>query len=731
MATLVLTTIGTIVGGPIGGAIGAIIGQQVDQRLFAPKGRRGPRLNDLTLQTSTYGQPIPKLFGRMRAAGTVIWATDLREERHRSGGGKNGPKVTTYTYSVSFAVALSARPIIAVHRIWADGKLLRGAAGDWKSETGFRLYLGGEGQAVDPLIAAAEGMAGTPAYRGTAYAVFEDFELADYGNHIPSLTFEIEADPEPVEIGAIAAALSDGAVVGETVAALEGYAASGDSVRGAIEALGILASFSIADDGQALRFTDAAPIATILTEDELGASADGKRGPRRTLDRQAAGTLPDEIAIAYYEPARDYQAGLQRARRGGPGRRVEKIELAAALAAEDAKACAERRLATSWSERAQATLALPWRRMELRPGGRIIVPGPSGAWRIAGWTLDRMVAELKLAGVPGALGGATTATPGRAISGPDDLHGPTALHLLDPPPLLDAGGDAARLWIAAAGPQPGWRRAELAVSLDGGVSWTAIGTTAAPAVMGEALGALGPGSPALFDRANSVEIELLNDAMWIESRDEAALVGGANVAMLGEELIQFGSAAQTGPRRFLLSNLLRGRRGTEWAMDGHAIGERFVLMESATLRALDLSAAAIGGTIMIMATGVGDGGVAVNADCLFAGRALRPPAPAHLFANRLADGTVRIGWTRRSRAGWAWLDGGDAPLGEEAERYRLVVTPSTGSPRTIDLDAPGHDYSPAEQAVDGSTGAASVTIAVAQLGSVAASSPAASGTFTL
>ena len=730
MATLVLTTIGTIVGGPIGGAVGAILGQQVDRRLFAPKGRQGPRLNELTLQTSTYGQPIPKLFGRMRAAGTVIWATDLREERHSSGGGKGGPKVTSYTYSASFAVALSARPIIAVHRIWADGKLLRGAAGDWKSETRFRLYLGNEGQAVDPLIAAAEGADRTPAYRGTAYAVFEDFELADYGNHIPSLTFEIEADGESVTIGAIAAELSEGAVIGDTIATLDGFAGSGDSVRAAIETLAVRAPVSIIDDGQTLRLTDTEPAATMLAEAELGASADGRRGARRTIDRQGAGTLPDEIAIAYYEPARDYQAGLQRARRGGPGRRIEKIELPAVLSAEDAKACAARRLATSWSERAQATLTLPWRRLELRPGGRIMVPGMGGPWRIAGWTLDRMVAELKLMRVASAADGAGAATPGRSTSGADSVHGPTVIHLLDLPPLMETGAEAARLWIAAAGTQPGWRRAELAASMDGGATWTAIGATAPPAVMGEALGALPPGSPALFDRVNSIEIELLHDALWLESRGEDALVSGANLAMLGDELIQFGSAVQTGPRRFLLSNLLRGRRGSEWAMSGHASGERFVLIESATLRALDMPTAAIGGTIMVMATGIGDG-VAVNADCLFAARALRPPPPVHLSADRLADGTVRIGWTRRSRAGWAWLDGGDAPLGEEAERYRLIITPSTGTPRTIEPDTPGHDYSPAEQATDGSSGAASISIAVAQLGSVAASSPPASATFIL
>lgn len=170
MATLVLTAVGSIVGGPIGGAIGALIGQQADQRLLAPKGRQGPRLGDLAVQTSAYGQPIPKLFGRLRVAGTVIWATDLREERQRSGGGKGRPKTTAYSYSASFAVALSARRIRAVHRIWADGKLLRGSGGDWKSETGFRLHLGDEGQEADPLIAAAEGNEGTPAFRGLAYA---------------------------------------------------------------------------------------------------------------------------------------------------------------------------------------------------------------------------------------------------------------------------------------------------------------------------------------------------------------------------------------------------------------------------------------------------------------------------------------------------------------------------------------------------------------------------------
>lgn len=118
MATLVLTAVGAAVGGPIGAAVGAIAGQQIDARLFAPKARHGPRLGELAVQTSSYGSAIPKIFGAMRAAGTVIWATDLREERSSSGGGKGRPRTVEYSYSASFAVALSARPIRGVGRIW-------------------------------------------------------------------------------------------------------------------------------------------------------------------------------------------------------------------------------------------------------------------------------------------------------------------------------------------------------------------------------------------------------------------------------------------------------------------------------------------------------------------------------------------------------------------------------------------------------------------------------------
>ena len=83
MATLLLTAVGSAIAGPLGGALGALVGQRVDQALLGPKGRQGARLADLSVQSSSYGASIPRIYGRMRVSGTVIRATDLREERRK------------------------------------------------------------------------------------------------------------------------------------------------------------------------------------------------------------------------------------------------------------------------------------------------------------------------------------------------------------------------------------------------------------------------------------------------------------------------------------------------------------------------------------------------------------------------------------------------------------------------------------------------------------------------
>ena len=204
MATLVLQTVGSVVGGAVAGPVGAVVGRiagtlgggAIDQAMqphAPPRYAIGPRLKSMDGISSSEGAGLPRVYGRARLGGQMIWATRFLERananwQYRPGSGKTGGTTTvnvTYSYSANFAIALCEGPIAFIRRIWADGVELD------MTRLPMRIYKGDESQTPDPLIAAKEGSGETSAYRGVAYVVFEDLPLAPYGNRIPQLTFEI------------------------------------------------------------------------------------------------------------------------------------------------------------------------------------------------------------------------------------------------------------------------------------------------------------------------------------------------------------------------------------------------------------------------------------------------------------------------------------------------------------------------------------------------------------
>lgn len=713
MATLVLSAVGGLIGGKAGRAVGSVIGLAIDRRLFAPKGRQGPRLGDLAFQSSNYGALIPKLYGTNRVAGTVIWAVDLREDRKKVSSGKGQPKTTIFSYSASFAVALSARRVLRVGRIWADGNLLRGTADDFKTQTGFRLHSGGEGQTVDPLIASAEGVSATPAYNGIAYAVFENLQLGDFGNRIPSLSFEVIADEGEVTIGDIIKDMAGAGVTTDCPTTIVGFAAYGDSVRGAIDAIANAAPFSVCDDGASLKFFEQGATARGIIDRDLGAARGDERAPRLPIQRRSASTIPETLSLSYYEPSRDYQQGVQRARRDGGARRESKIDLPVVLSSVTAKHIAEVQLDRIWAGRVEARLRLPWRRLDLLPGQHVAVEGSSALWRISAANIDRMAVEIDLTRLGEGRPTASLADAGRGISQGDTLHGPTTFHLIDLPAIEVDLASAPRVVVAAAGVSTGWRRAALLMSIDGGNSWEEAGVTAAPATIGVARTVLGAGSSCLIDEANSVDVELLNHGMELPNTDATGLDTMKNLAMLGNELIQFRSAMPLGANRYRLSGLYRGRRGTEWAISSHLAGERFTLIERDALAAINVPTGTA--NLWVMAIGVGEGAAPPVHSLLVPGQAVMPIAPVHFTNTRLPGGSRQLGWKRRSRNGWRWIDMVDAPLAEEQERYVVSITGADGT-RQTETNTNGYLYDAIAQDADRAAGSATVTVSVAQIG---------------
>jgi len=113
--------------GPIGAAAGALLGGF----LFGSSGPgiEGPRLGDLDISSSTYGGVIPVGFGIQKIAGTIIWATDIEEEKRTRAEGEGifgwgGQDVTEYFYCGNFAVAFGEGPAVDVLRVWAGEKLI-------------------------------------------------------------------------------------------------------------------------------------------------------------------------------------------------------------------------------------------------------------------------------------------------------------------------------------------------------------------------------------------------------------------------------------------------------------------------------------------------------------------------------------------------------------------------------------------------------------------------------
>ncbi|MBL8564733.1 MAG: glycoside hydrolase/phage tail family protein [Hyphomicrobiaceae bacterium] len=194
----------TLSGAAIGSQIGAFAGSYVDQKLLATAGGsgpyHGPRLSDLHVTSSTEGAPLPRVYGRARLGGQVIWADEIEEERVTSsagGGGKGGGSgggatTVTYRYYASFAVAIAAGVVTNIGRVWADGKELD------LTDVTYRFHDGSETQIADELIAAKLGVGEAPAYRGVAYIVFERLPLAQFGNRLPQLAFEAYRDLDPI-----------------------------------------------------------------------------------------------------------------------------------------------------------------------------------------------------------------------------------------------------------------------------------------------------------------------------------------------------------------------------------------------------------------------------------------------------------------------------------------------------------------------------------------------------
>lgn len=677
MATLVFSTAGSFLGGPVGGAFGALIGRQVDAALFGPGLRQGPRLAELAVTASSYGQPLPRHFGHMRVGGAVIWATDLVEHSQPQGGGKGAPAVTAYSYTANFAVALASRPILGIGRIWADGKLLRGAGGDLKSAGQLRIYPGHGDQLPDPLIAASETTARCPACRDLAYVVFEGLDLSTFYNRIPALSFEVFADPAfnlADLVGELIEDIDTAAIAG----GLNGFSCDGP-LADSLALLDLIEPLDVDMRGERLLVSGQRdgrePV--MLGEPTAIVSDAGFGGPSGFARERATqgGAMPS--SLRYFDIGRDYQPGVQRASGRPPSGEARVLELPAACQAQAARDMIERiARREDWSRD-----RVFWRTAELAPaiapGSRVNLPGLPGVWRVIAWEWRDTGVELSLvrdlplgADAPPALG----ADPGRI---PPPMDAPaghtTALAWELPWDGISTLPETPLLCCAVSSESAGWSGAALFADPGDGTLLPLGPSGRARSIVGIAVNALPAATSLMLDRSSFIEVALLDPAMQLAEPGPARLFDGNNLALVGGELVRFARARLLPGGNWRLEGLVRGYAGTEHAVTDHVPSEAFVLLDD-TVRSLASDRIGGGPDRRIVALGSAPGDQSITPVRLD-GITLRPLSPVHPRARIDTAGTLHCRWTRRARGAWQWRAGVDVPLVEEAERYFVSFGP--------------------------------------------------------
>jgi hypothetical protein len=293
--------------------------------------------------------------------------------------------------------------------------------------------------------------------------------------------------------------------------------------------------------------------------------------------------------------------------------------------------------------------------MALRPGQLVLIADVPGRYRIDAVTLDGLVAVVEARRVPTGAS-SLTADPGRGNLDPDTAIGRCLPVLLDLPATGMPETDGFGVTLAI-GCDDRFKPTAAVVEANG--QPLASVRVERAAIVGVATSILADGNPNVIDATNSLDLQLSNPQAMLYHADSAALAMGANALSVGSEIIQFGRAQALGGGAYRLTELLRGRRGTEWAMVSHSVGEQAVMLDPTSLISLRMDPAMRGALIKLRAYGVADDETDPPTAALPAsGESLRPMSPCHLHASLDAT-SCSLRWVPR-RAGSSWSESGAA-----------------------------------------------------------------------
>lgn len=484
------------------------------------------------------------------------------------------------------------------------------------------------------------------------------------------------------------------------------------SARAAIEPLQKAYYFDAVESDDKIKFVKrGSAVVTTIPKDDRAAHVAGQEMPANLEIRRAFETeLPIQLDVEYADVNADHQIGNQYDRRiTKDTRHRANIQLPLVMPASKAKQIARVNLYDAWQ-----TTTFRWtttrKYAHLEPTDRVSLPTDEATYvaritnrrdqptGIIEWEARQDSVEVY------TQSGDDAVTPGYS---PQTVFQPatTVLELLDTPILRDEDQNKG-FYIAMCGTSSSWPGAEVFRSEDDGSTYNSVLVHSVKAAIGTATDALANFTGGnVFDEGNTVTVEMIGGAT-LSSYTESQVLNGYGIAALGAgdqwEIIQYKTATLVGENTYQLSGLLRGRRGTEWAMSLHEVGDTFVLGSETAWRLYNVPTRDLNTERRYKApafrTRLSDA-----AYKLFTDQAARrrPYSVANLKVESLSDGGIYVTWAHRSLVGGEWLSGSDVAIDSAFTTFNVTFSTIDGDVRkSYSTTAEFYGYSAAQIASD-------------------------------
>lgn len=602
----------------------------------------------------------------------------------------------------------------------------------------FTFYLGTETQLADPTIQAYEGVANTPAYRGTGCVVITDFQLQDYGNQLPQLiqaTIEQTASNMNLSTAISTICLRSGLSssffdVSAITGTIRGYSIRGPQpltmqLRPLLFAYDILTQ----EDNGVLRFLHRTNTELVTIDaNDLRAHEDNSETDRPfRIQETSDKDLPSEVVVLYSDPNLDYQQGAQNDRKNefstDSPLQIDLGQLV--LSPIDARTVARRLLWQAWCNKRRFFLNLPASYLNAIENDRMTVTYNGQTYTFLNKQVDRganLLLNVEAVAEQSQLLTFANVTASNPDNFDNDIYVPPEMifQMMDLAPLRDQELYTPGYYFAACAYDSEllFQGASLFESSDD-ANYTSILDVLVEATIGRCTTTLGSAVYPYWDLASSVTVEMYDGTL--SSATQLDVLNGANRAVIGAEVIGFRTATQVNANTWTLTNLLRGLRNTYDKISGHAANELFVLLQDNQVYFRNISQSQINAYKYLKCVPLA-GVVADYPSTQVRQQAfnLKPFAPVHLKATR--SGTdITILWTRRTRALVRFLGGTFAPLAEQDERYEIDIlnVAETVVLRTISVSAAqSTTYLGATQTTDGLVAGAALHLKIYQLSAI-------------